>query len=306
MAGLPWIELHRDLPDHPKSILLGVKLRDERAWTYMVQLWLWCAAHAPFGRFDGPASSVVIERAAGWRGEPGALLAAAVECGFIDDEGGTMVIHGWDERAAAHLAKAEKDRERQRRWREQAKANFSVTNASVTRDKRVTNGGVRGESRGNKDSNKDIDTKTEEPPLSATADREQLVLTPVDSTQPSPAQQVFAHWCAVMKKRGTAVFDAKRRRAVEARLKDGYSVADLCRAIDGCALTPHNMGKNDNGQRYDDLELICRDAAHVDRFVANARQPPAPNQPEPKRHPEIWRKLRPGEDIYADPYGEDA
>ena len=30
------------------------------------------------------------------------------------------------------------------------------------------------------------------------------------------------------------------------------------------------MGKNDNGQRYDDIGLILRDAAHIDRFINNA------------------------------------
>ncbi len=133
--------------------------------------------------------------------------------------------------------------------------------------------------------------KPEEPPqpdepvtakaLSTTADRapvqSALALEPTAS-KPDPraeqARQVFAHWCERMKKGGRTAFDDKRRRAVEARLRDGYSVADLCRAIDGCALTPHNMGQNDRGQRYDDLELVCRDAAHVDRFIANAENPP--------------------------------
>lgn len=70
-----------------------------------------------------------------------------------------------------------------------------------------------------------------------------------------------------------AQFDTKRQRAVRERLKD-YSVDDLRRAVDGCLLTPHNQGKNDRGEVYDDLELICRDAAHVDRFMRNASDPP--------------------------------
>lgn len=93
------------------------------------------------------------------------------------------------------------------------------------------------------------------------------------------AQRVFEHWR--QKLRPKAVFDQKRRTKVEARLKEGYSVEDLCRAVDGCAQTPHNMGQNDRGERYDDLELICRDAAHVDRFMRNAGSTPRPSAASP-------------------------
>lgn len=71
-----------------------------------------------------------------------------------------------------------------------------------------------------------------------------------------------------------AQFTGKRRRNVEKRLEDGYAVEDLFAAVDGCSVTPHNMGENDRGEAFNDLELICRDAAHVDRFIRNAASPP--------------------------------
>lgn len=113
----------------------------------------------------------------------------------------------------------------------------------------------------------------------ATAPPPPLALVPVAPPAEKPsdaAAEVFWHWRAVMGKDGRTAFDAKRRRAVKARLADGYTVDQLKRAVDGCAKTPHNMGQNDRGERYDDLELICRDAAHVDRFIANAQSPPTP------------------------------
>ena len=118
-------------------------------------------------------------------------------------------------------------------------------------------------------------------PLSASADRvvERPGLfpqEPTDDAASGEARAVFDHWCAVMQKGGKTSFDAKRRSKVQARLKDGYTAEQLKRAIDGCALTPHNMGANDRGEKYNDLELICRDAAHVDRFIANADNPPKP------------------------------
>ena len=86
---------------------------------------------------------------------------------------------------------------------------------------------------------------------------------------------VFEHWKRVMG-HPRAVLDKKRERAVEARLREGRTVAELCQAVDGCAKTPHNMGQNEQGQRYDDLELICRNAGQVERFMRNAFQAPTP------------------------------
>ena len=82
-------------------------------------------------------------------------------------------------------------------------------------------------------------------------------------------EQVFQHWQQVMDHPG-AKLDAKRKRAIQARLKDGYLVEHLTQAIDGCRSSEWYMGKNDRQQRYDDIELICRDAGKVDSFMALA------------------------------------
>lgn len=103
-----------------------------------------------------------------------------------------------------------------------------------------------------------------------------LLEQPVAQKRDGGARAVFEHWQRVMGGKPRAVFDQKRKGAVEARLREGRSVEDLKRAIDGCARTPHNMGNNERNERYDDLELICRTASQVERFMANADSPPAP------------------------------
>lgn len=87
------------------------------------------------------------------------------------------------------------------------------------------------------------------------------------------AQAVFAYW---QEKRGyqRAKLDAKRLKAITSRLKDGYSVEDLCKAIDGIARSPHHMGENDRRTMYDDIELICRDGPKVDNFMKLAGAAP--------------------------------
>ncbi len=90
---------------------------------------------------------------------------------------------------------------------------------------------------------------------------------------PEPVIEIFAHWQRVMD-HPKAVLDKQRRRFIQLALDKGYSARDLCQAITGCSLTPHNRGHNDRGERYDGLHLILRSADQIDRFIRNAQHPP--------------------------------
>lgn len=87
-------------------------------------------------------------------------------------------------------------------------------------------------------------------------------------------QELFAYWQSAMN-HPRARLDKKRKARIMQALQLGYSVDDLKRAIDGCARTPYNMGKNELGQKYDDIELIFRDSSHIERFMNNYSMPPA-------------------------------
>ena len=71
----------------------------------------------------------------------------------------------------------------------------------------------------------------------------------------------------------SAKMDDKRQAFIGKSLKAGYSVDDCRLAIVGCSRTPHNMGDNDRGQRYNGLHIILR-PENIDRFIANAQAPP--------------------------------
>lgn len=79
-------------------------------------------------------------------------------------------------------------------------------------------------------------------------------------------QEVFDYWRTRMG-HTRARLDAKRRQKIRQRLLDGYTAQDLIDAIDGCAASPFHTGQNESGSVYDDLELIARDAKHVDQFI---------------------------------------
>jgi hypothetical protein len=91
------------------------------------------------------------------------------------------------------------------------------------------------------------------------------------SGKPSDVEVVFSYWQEKMN-HPKARLAGKREKAIKNSLKH-YSVEDLKTAIDGCLNSPHHMGKNDRGEKYDDIELICRDSTKTDRFIELARLP---------------------------------
>lgn len=80
---------------------------------------------------------------------------------------------------------------------------------------------------------------------------------------------IFQCWQTIMG-HPNAKLDDKRRKLIRNALKTGYAVNDLKTAILGCSKTPHNMGDNDRGQRYDGLHVIFKNADQIDRFIHNA------------------------------------
>ncbi len=91
---------------------------------------------------------------------------------------------------------------------------------------------------------------------------------PSASARDGAVERVFSTW--QNQRHPTAKLTPERRRVIKARLKH-YSEDDLTDAIVGVALDPFSMGQNDKGKVWDDLGLILRDAAHVEKFVALAR-----------------------------------
>ena len=84
--------------------------------------------------------------------------------------------------------------------------------------------------------------------------------------QTSHISQVFAFWKWCMGKE-RARFTPGRRRKIEARLRDGYTVEDIIQAICGCSGSAWHMGDNHDGTKYDSLTLICREGEKLERFM---------------------------------------
>lgn len=98
------------------------------------------------------------------------------------------------------------------------------------------------------------------------------LIPPLDGK--TPDRFIFDFWVETMGKRGDTQLTEKRKRCILARLKEGYDVEFIKRAIVGCSKSPHHMGQNDAGTVYDDLTLICRSGDKLEFFANNVAKKP--------------------------------
>ena len=67
----------------------------------------------------------------------------------------------------------------------------------------------------------------------------------------------------------TSKLTPKRKKAITARLKEGYTEEQIKQAIDGCRNDPFSMGANDRQKAFNDIELICRTGEKLESFIDN-------------------------------------
>ena len=80
-------------------------------------------------------------------------------------------------------------------------------------------------------------------------------------------REVFNYW-----KRATgqlkAVSDHKRTARITARLREGFTVEQLCKAADALAASKWHRGDNPTGSKYLGIEHVYRDAETVERWLS--------------------------------------
>lgn len=113
----------------------------------------------------------------------------------------------------------------------------------------------------NGDNGNNVDKKEITPSASQakTGQREEVIKT------------IFDYWHSTMKKDSRTKLSQKRKSAINARLNDGFTPREICEAIKGCSMTPHNMGDNDRNKPFNDIELICRDDNKLTGFIETSR-----------------------------------
>lgn len=118
-------------------------------------------------------------------------------------------------------------------------------------------------------------------------DTTETVKTIVEQARPiDDTTAVFQAWQEATGKH-RAQLDPKRRRRIKAALKQ-YPLADVVDAVRGWQFSPHHRGQNTHGTVYNDLDLLLRDAEHLERFRDLARG----EGDQASSEPTSWRNLR--------------
>jgi hypothetical protein len=259
-----------DFPGHRKTRLL-IRCLGERAFRALFSLWCYAADN----RIDGDLTGMdddEIAAAADWPDDAVEFVAGLVRVKFLDGTPGNYQIHSWAERQP-WIAERENRRDHARelaamRWEKQRALDPDAARIA----ERIA---ARKAARTKKACAAVCSHLTPPDPTSPDApDAPDLDISKTTSSHPGKpgkaddVAEVFNHWKTVMRKDRAKCPD--KRKAIIVRALQSYSVEDCKAAIDGCAKTSFNMGDNDRHQPYNDIELILRDAAHIDRFMEAA------------------------------------
>lgn len=94
---------------------------------------------------------------------------------------------------------------------------------------------------------------------------------PFLQTLPAASDLIFRFWKWYLE-HPQAKLTPERQKKIHARLKEGYSGANILRAIIGVQRIPFNMGQNDGGQILDDITLILQTGSKLERYQQKATE----------------------------------
>lgn len=86
-------------------------------------------------------------------------------------------------------------------------------------------------------------------------------------------QEIFEFWKTTLAKSDQTLLSVKRKAKIHARLKEGYAVEQIKQAIIGCSKSDYHIEN-----KHTDIELICREAGKLDRFIEMSNQTGQQNQ----------------------------
>lgn len=107
------------------------------------------------------------------------------------------------------------------------------------------------------------------PQLSLVPDASEAAAVSAPADLKATAARVFEHWQARTGHR-KARLTPERAQKILARLRQGYSEAELRSAVDGCVGSKFHSGDNEDGTVYDDIGLIFRNGENVEKFARKA------------------------------------
>ena len=112
---MAWTPLAGGFPNHPKvgRLARALEICDAQAGGHIVFVWAWCLEYAPTGDLSR-YNNGDIEAAAKWTGEPGRLVEALIDAGWLDQTLDGLNVHDWEEWGGKYHEKRLSDAARKR------------------------------------------------------------------------------------------------------------------------------------------------------------------------------------------------
>jgi hypothetical protein len=264
---MAWGKLYSRARGDPKIRKLARRLSIEPPYALglLATLWAWCLEHRPDGCL-ADLDAEDIATAAEWPGDEVMFQNALVGCRLVDEVSGILQVHDWMDYAGSWKEAQRKKAERERRAQDCPGKSRKVQESPSTEERRGEER-KREERRREEHKGKGEAGASRSPGLTLQAS--------------SDVQQVVDHWLAKPQQSGrkptkwsSLASSSDEYRKIKARLKEGFSVDQLKKAIDGAHKTPHNLGDNDRDQVYLSMKIIFKDMSQVQRFMGNDDNPP--------------------------------
>lgn len=264
---------------HPKRLLLEAKIGRDGVLA-MMDLWGFCAQSKPDGDLAG-MSNLAISVAAGWPRTPDEFINALTddEIKLLDGELGAYKIHDLIDHnpwiATSFERKLGAQKAAHARWSKEgrihAETQWCTANCNtVSPEMRQDAGRIIRNAERNAPTPLPSPTPTPLPSPLPSPRSKQLSASDGEPSGAISIRSVFDHYRqAHPRAHKKPQAKSKEWKAIKERLGEGYSVEDLCHAIDGIHRTPHNLGQNDRNQTFLGLELTMRSSDQVTRFIEN-------------------------------------
>lgn len=243
---MPWIESHSDIWGHWKTLALmrALGVSDVQAVGHLQSLWHFVLEHAWRDSDLSKWGDDGIEGAARWRGEPGAMVKALRDSGFLDG----AIVHGWAERAGKLV--------RDRFYNEERRQKTVETNVDAVKRRKAV-------------------ATLPYPTLPTERVRPQAA----SAAKAAPPHPIFDLWNKAEGLPRIAGASKKRLIAAKARWLENPDAAYWTSVINRIAASPFCKGENDRGWRAGIDWLLRPDTAIK---VIEGAYDPKPGQNEKK------------------------
>jgi len=275
-APMPWLKLSTDITRDFKMRRLDPTHR----WIWVACLVIARRSKEPGALMAGEGFAASVEDIADEAGirEPDvvqAALDAFVSLKMMHRDGESYVVSGFLKHQYDHpsdLPDARREKANKRKLRP-----YSEATPTVLRGNSETEVDVEVE----RDREPEVDRESTTLSASPTAEEpssseepaenprnEQIGMFPATALPPAvkppdPVALVFDAWRESASP--NAKLDDKRRKAIQDGLKL-YPAGDLVDAVRGWRHDPFSRGENDRQRKYNELTLLLRDAAHIEKF----------------------------------------